>query len=291
MVDRGLDNNANPSLIDGRLYELSLPGFGSCSGGGGGEAGTTITGGPSGSTTSTSASFTFTGTNATSFECRLDSGSYSLCTSPKTYTGLSTGSHTFAVRARNGTTADSTPATRSWTVASSPSGNHPFTDISTSQFENDIIWAYNEGITAGCTSTLFCPNSNVLRDQMASFLDRALDLPPTAIDFYDDDEGNIHEAAINRLAAAGITGGCDVREYCPKASVKRDQMASFLVRAFKLPPAVTDYFNDDEGNLHELQINALARSGITGGCGPGRYCPTNVVTRGQMTAFLHRALD
>ena len=33
-------------------------------------------------------------------------------------------------------------------------------------------------------------------------------------------------------------------------------------------------------------IEALAAAGITGGCGGGNYCPTNVVTRQQMAVFL-----
>ena len=68
-------------------------------------------------------------------------------------------------------------------------------------------------------------------------------------------------------------------------------MASFLVRAFHLPSTSTDYFVDDEGNIHENQINALAKSGITGGCSADRYCPNANVTRGQMAAFLRRAFD
>lgn len=174
------------------------------------------------------------------------------------------------------------------TPTPTPSGN-PFTDVDGHPFEGDIDWLYNEGITGGCTATRFCPDANVSRDQMASFLDRALGLPTTALDFFTDDEGNIHEAAINRLAAAGITGGCAVGRYCPKDPVKRDQMASFLVRAYDLPSSSTDPFTDDEGNQHENQINALAASGVTGGCGPARYCPTVSVSRGQMAAFLHRA--
>ena len=35
---------------------------------------------------------------------------------------------------------------------------------------------------------------------MATFLDRALDLPSTAEDFFYDDEGSPHERAINRVA-------------------------------------------------------------------------------------------
>jgi hypothetical protein len=68
-------------------------------------------------------------------------------------------------------------------------------------------------------------------------------------------------------------------------------MASFLVRALDLPPSATDPFTDDEGNQHESDINALAASGITSGCGPAKFCPKLAVSREQMAAFLHRALD
>jgi hypothetical protein len=37
-------------------------------------------------------------------------------------------------------------------------------------------------------------------------------------------------------------------------------------------------------------VEALAASGITGGCGNGNYCPDNPVTRGQMAVFLSKAL-
>jgi hypothetical protein len=35
----------------------------------------------------------------------------------------------------------------------------------------------------------------------------------------------------------------------------------------------------------------MAAAGITNGCGSGVYCPTQAITREQMAAFLHRALD
>jgi hypothetical protein len=37
-------------------------------------------------------------------------------------------------------------------------------------------------------------------------------------------------------------------------------------------------------------IEALARSGITSGCGGGNFCPDAPITRGQMAAFLAIAL-
>jgi Bacterial TSP3 repeat len=79
---------------------------------------TTILSGPSGTTTSTSASFSFSSTESGStFECKLDSGAYASCFSPKTYSGLSVGSHTFSVRATDAAgNTDPSPASRSWTV-------------------------------------------------------------------------------------------------------------------------------------------------------------------------------
>jgi glucose/arabinose dehydrogenase len=88
------------------------------------------------------------------------------------------------------------------------------------------------GITGGCTPTTYCPNNRVTREQMAMFLDRALDLSSTTTDYFTDDEGRTGEAAINRMAAAGLTGGCTATKYCPTASVTREQMAAFLRRAF-----------------------------------------------------------
>jgi hypothetical protein len=166
----------------------------------------------------------------------------------------------------------------------------PFSDISGSPFYDDIVWLVEAGITGGCGSGRFCPNSQVSRQQMASFLVRALDLPPAAQDHFSDDEGSIHEPDINRLAEAGITGGCGDGVFCPSAPVYRDEMASFLSRALALGATSTDFFTDDDGTLHEANINRFAGAGITGGCATLRYCPNGTVTRGQMAAFLHRAL-
>jgi hypothetical protein len=49
-------------------------------------------------------------------------------------------------------------------------------------------------------------------------------------------------------------------------------------------------FNDVTG-IHAGDINSIAAAGITQGCSVVSFCPDNPVTRGQMAAFLHRALD
>ncbi|MGH2698808.1 MAG: hypothetical protein ACRDJL_06365 [Actinomycetota bacterium] len=61
---------------------------------------TSITSGPSGEVTDTDATFEFSSSEpGSTFECRLDSGTFAPCSSPKSYTALDLGSHTFRVRA------------------------------------------------------------------------------------------------------------------------------------------------------------------------------------------------
>ncbi|MEZ5245733.1 MAG: S-layer homology domain-containing protein [Acidimicrobiales bacterium] len=118
----------------------------------------------------------------------------------------------------------------------------------------------------------------------------AADTPPPGGHFTDDDT-NIHEGAIEAIRAEGITTGCAPTRYCPDEPVTRGQMAAFLNRALHLPPATTPSgFTDDDTNIHEGAIEAIRAEGITTGCAPTRYCPDEPVTRGQMAAFLNRAL-
>ena len=166
-----------------------------------------------------------------------------------------------------------------------------FDDISGLVFEEDILWLVEQGITAGCATYRFCPNDPLTRAQMATFLVRAFDYPLVEGNRFIDVAGT-HVANINALAAAGITLGCnaDGTLFCPGDVVGRGQMASFMARAMSLPPSDTDWFVDDNSSSHEPNINSVADAAITLGCTPTQYCPSAQVTRGQMAAFLHRAL-
>ncbi len=74
--------------------------------------------GPTGSTTATSAEFAFSSESGATFRCQLDSQAVEDdCASPRSYSGLGTGSHTFKVWAADAVgNEDATPATRTWTV-------------------------------------------------------------------------------------------------------------------------------------------------------------------------------
>jgi hypothetical protein len=76
----------------------------------------TITVGPTGLTNQTSASFSFTGEAGATFQCALDGAAFAACTSPKTYSGLADGAHTFQVRQTDTAGNTGPAASRSWTV-------------------------------------------------------------------------------------------------------------------------------------------------------------------------------
>jgi thermitase len=176
------------------------------------------------------------------------------------------------------------------TRATFTTGTASFADTAGNAFESEIEWLVAAGITRGCSTERFCPRKMVTRGQMAAFLARAFELPPSDRDYFRDDSESTFEDEINRLAHAGLTTGCGRETFCPGAVVSRAQMATFLARAIEAPPTSTDFFNDDDGNLHERSINRLAAAGIVHGCGQGRVCPAEGVTRGQMAALLYRAL-
>ena len=168
--------------------------------------------------------------------------------------------------------------------------NH-FSDANGTTFAGEIDWLADAGITTGCSREQFCPKSAVTREQMASFLARAMGLGGTPPDVFTDDEASPHENDINRIAAAGVTVGCGGGRFCPSQVVPREQMASFLARALGLQGNAPDVFTDDEASVHEDDINRIAAAGVTNGCGSGRYCPQSAVLREQMAAFLYRAFS
>lgn len=181
-----------------------------------------------------------------------------------------------------GTILGTAPSTRAAT----------FTDIAGSPFRAAIEWLAAQGVTGGCGNGKYCPKASVTRAQMASFLVRMYAFPsaPSGNPFADDD-ASVHEADIERLAAAGITGGCDQGRYCPNRAVRRAEMATFLVRAEGLAyGGGSDHFADDDGSVHEIDLDRVAFAGISGGCGAERACPSQPVTREQMAAFLFRTV-
>lgn len=137
---------------------------------------------------------------------------------------------------------------RSYEVAtgrSLPAGPDRFTDDDGSTHEANIDALAAAGVISGKTETTFEPHGTLTRAQMASLLDRFLDLlddgavdrsfpPATVADVFADDTSSVHAAAIDRLAVRGVVTGLPDGSYAPGADVTRGQVATFLARALDL---------------------------------------------------------
>ena len=156
-------------------------------------------------------------------------------------------------------------------------------------------------VTTGSDWGGYLPADPTSRAANASFVARALTsagttMPTDPPDAFDDDNGSIHEPAINDLAAIGVVEGTGPRQFSPTDLVTRGQMASMLDRAYAartgqpLPPG-PDAFDDDNGSVHEDAINAIAAVGLAAGTGPRTFEPDTFVRRDQMASFLARLLD
>jgi large repetitive protein len=143
----------------------------------------TLTAKPPAKSKSSSATFEFTSTEATTFDCKLDSATFDDCTSPKSYDDLSEGSHTFAVRARDGAGNTGPATTYTWTIdtvapvaAITQKPTNPSNDASptfsfsaseTAQFECKL----DAGSFAACSS----PRTYTTGDGLHTFRVKAID--------------------------------------------------------------------------------------------------------------------
>lgn len=100
----------------------------------------------------------------------------------------------------------------------------------------------------------------------------------------------------NVMYTQGITAGCSSSplEYCPSAGITRGEMAVFLVTAVEggnvFTYTATPYFTDvPVSNPFFKFVQKLRDLGITSGCSATEFCPDDIVTRGQMAAFIVRA--
>jgi hypothetical protein len=186
-----------------------------------------------------------------------------------------------------------------------------FTDVPTThKFYLSVETIFHKGITVGCTSTTYCPDSSLTRAQMAVFLLKeehgASYVPPPAVGIFTDvPPGSFAADWIEQLYREGITAGCGggttctAGSYCPNNLITRDQMAVFLLKiehgsGYVPPPAQGNVFTDVPATAFAAAfIEQLSREGgvAIGSCPgagttSGNYCPLDPTTRGQAAEFL-----
>jgi len=114
-------------------------------------------------------------------------------------------------------------------------------------------------------------------------------------DRFTDDDGNVHEANIEVIAELGLTRGCGEGLYCPSRSVKRAEMAAFLIRALGETPqevvAASRFSDVPSGIWYVGDVERLADLGITNVESGGAFRPDDALTRLEMAVWMARAFD
>ena len=125
-----------------------------------------------------------------------------------------------------------------WRAADCPepaSTEHPFVDVQSGSFyEKAVLWAVEQGITAGLDATHFGPGTVCNRAQVVTFLWRSLGSPKSdaANPFTDVKTGDFYEMPVLWAVENGITSGLTATEFGPGTSCNRAQVVTFLYRAF-----------------------------------------------------------
>ena len=178
-------------------------------------------------------------------------------------------------------------------------GTSPFGDV-TGVHAPGVACVARWGVARGVSATRFAPHDAVTREQVGSFLARALDttdgrLRPEVERAFADTRGSVHRDAVDRLADASIVTGVGGRYFDPRRPVRRDQMATMLVRTYEHLartelPTGAGAFRDTTGNVHEANIDKALEAGLTAGKTLREYDPSGTVSRQQMATFVSRML-
>ena len=155
----------------------------------------------------------------------------------------------------------------------------------------------HNGVTGGCTPTGYCGSTPSTRAQMAVFVllgKEGAGYTPVACTtpvFGDVPAASPFCRYVEELARRGVVSGCGNGRYCPDDATTREQMAVFVLRTLDpdlVPPAcTTPVFTDVPASSPFCRwIEELVRRAVVAGCGGGRYCPQDPVSREQMAVFI-----
>lgn len=189
----------------------------------------------------------------------------------------------------------SSTSTGSFEVSVDRVFKNPFTDVSESAYYYDaVLWAYENGITAGKDAAHFQPNITCTRAEVVTFLWRAKGQPEpktTKNPFVDVKTSDYFYKAVLWAAENGITAGKDAAHFQPSVTVTRNQFVTFLWRAEGQPaPTIKNPFTDvPSGQYYTDAVLWAFESGITAGKDAAHFQPTAGCTRGQVVSFLYRA--
>ena len=164
-----------------------------------------------------------------------------------------------------------------------------FSDVSEmSTFRGDINCLAYYGVTIGYGDGTFRPEADVSRGEMVLFMERAAaaagaDAEAVVGDFAMSGSDPVNRADMALLIARLLASATE--------NVKNNDDGTFAVSTVDAKD--WDYFADARRSLNRVSdsaVSALYELGVAKGTGMGYFSPAQSVTRGQMAAFITRAL-
>ena len=172
---------------------------------------------------------------------------------------------------------------------------NPFVDVPTDSFYIDpVMWAVEEGVTAGTSGTTFSPDEACVRAQAVTFLWRAAGCPEPVSNvnpFTDVKETDFYYKAVLWAVEQGITNGVDATRFGPLLKCNRAQIVTFLWRAEGSPTVEGEApFTDVvSGSFYGQAVLWAAENGIASGLTATTFGPNVICNRAQIVTFLYRA--
>lgn len=155
-----------------------------------------------------------------------------------------------------------------------------------------VLWAVENGITAGTSSTTFSPDNPCTRAQIVTFLWRAAGSPAVNVSnpFRDVAEGTYYYDAVLWTVENGITSGTSSTTFSPDKECTRAEAVTFLYRAKNSPTinGTNDFTDLASGAYYINAVQWAVNAGVTSGTSGTTFSPDQICTRGQIVTFLYR---
>ncbi len=179
-----------------------------------------------------------------------------------------------------------------------PTPANPFRDVTAGQYYYEpVLWAVNHipQITNGTSANTFSPNATCTRDQIVTFLWRAMGCPEpksTSNPFVDVKPGDYFYKPVLWAVEKGVTNGMDATHFGPTEACTRAHVVTFLWRAHEKPAAgrINPFVDVPAGQYYTDAVLWAVSRGITNGVDATHFAPNNACLRGQIVTFLYRDL-
>ena len=172
----------------------------------------------------------------------------------------------------------------------------PFRDVDNDDYYFDsVLWAVEQGITAGTSATTFSPDKVITRAEVVTMLWRAAGSPaPKSIahPFKDVPADAYYHTAVLWAVENGVTAGTDVEHFSPDALCTRSQVMTMLWRAKGSPLTNSNvelFLDVKDSDYFYLPVLWAVENGVTGGTGFFLFSPDAPCSRAQIVTFLYKA--